>query len=63
MAFSSAQARVTDKGANAVDPDAQPGAQQAPAAGSTTDLQKAIQDPVASLISVPVQKNSNFAIG
>src|ERR1700760_1205894 len=31
--------------------------------GSTADLQKATQNPVASLISVPLQNNSNFGIG
>jgi len=38
---------------------------QAPAraGASTEDLQKATQNPVASLISVPVQNNSNFVIG
>lgn len=37
----------------------------APAAtnGSTEALQKATQNPVASLISVPIQNNSNFGIG
>jgi hypothetical protein len=30
---------------------------------STEDLQKAAQNPVASLISVPVQNNSSFGIG
>jgi hypothetical protein len=34
----------------------------APAA-STEDLQKATQNPVASLISVPIQNNNNFNIG
>jgi hypothetical protein len=34
-----------------------------PEAGSTEDLQKATQNPVASLISVPLQDNSNFGIG
>ena len=29
----------------------------------TADLQKAVQNPVASLISVPLQNNSNFSIG
>jgi hypothetical protein len=29
---------------------------------STADLQKALQNPVASLISVPVQNRSNFSI-
>src|SRR5215831_19454424 len=30
---------------------------------STEGLQKATQNPVASLISVPIQNNSNFDIG
>src|SRR5215469_11253119 len=30
---------------------------------STEDLQEATQNPVASLISVPLQNNSNFGIG
>jgi hypothetical protein len=33
------------------------------AAGGAQDLQKATQNPVSSLISVPVQNNSNFDIG
>src|SRR5689334_1372910 len=38
--------------------------QQAPPAGtSTEDLQKATQNPVASLISVPFQNNTDFNIG
>src|SRR5580692_10940615 len=36
-------------------------AQQAPAA--TADLQKEAQNPVAGLISVPVQNNTNFGVG
>jgi hypothetical protein len=40
----------------------QPAATPAPAA-STEDLQKATQNPVASLITVPIQNNSNFKIG
>ena len=32
-------------------------------ASATAGLQKAVQNPVASLISVPVQNNSNFNIG
>jgi hypothetical protein len=37
--------------------------QQKPAADDQTgDLQKAVQNPVASLISVPLQNNTNFAI-
>lgn len=38
-------------------------AQKEAAAGGTADLQKATQNPVASLISVPIQNNSNFGIG
>ncbi len=33
------------------------------ASANTNDLQKAVQNPVASLISVPVQNNNNFGIG
>ena len=36
---------------------------QAPKADAAADLQKAVQNPVASLISVPLQNNSNFGIG
>lgn len=32
-------------------------------AGGAADLQKAVQNPVASLISVPIQNNSNFGVG
>jgi hypothetical protein len=39
------------------------GQQQTPQAGGQGDLQKAVQNPVASLISVPIQNNSNFGIG
>jgi hypothetical protein len=35
--------------------------QEAPAA--TGDLQKAVQNPVAGLISVPIQNNTNFGVG
>ena len=41
----------------------QGGAPTGEAGGSTEDLQKATQNPVASLISVPLQNNSNFGIG
>jgi hypothetical protein len=41
----------------------QGGQPPAQAGASTEDLQKATQNPVASLISVPVQNNSNFGIG
>jgi len=34
-----------------------------PGANDTEGLQKAAQNPVASMISVPLQNNSNFAIG
>src|SRR5215469_8284192 len=42
---------------------AQDGPAQTEAGTSTEDLQKATQNPVASLISVPIQNNSNFGIG
>jgi hypothetical protein len=32
-------------------------------AAAAEELQKAVQNPVASLISVPVQNNSNFSVG
>ncbi len=35
----------------------------APAAGETASLAKAVQNPVASMISVPFQNNSNFGVG
>jgi hypothetical protein len=38
-------------------------ASSAGAGSSTEDLQKATQNPVASLISVPLQNNTNFGIG
>lgn len=38
-------------------------AQPEPAAGGAQDLQKATQNPVSSLISVPIQNNNNFGIG
>src|SRR6266849_6200135 len=37
-------------------------AQEKPAVGETEDLQKATQNPVASLISVPLQNNANFGV-
>jgi hypothetical protein len=41
-----------------------PGGQAPAQAGaSTEDLQKATQNPISSLISVPIQDNSNFGIG
>jgi hypothetical protein len=42
---------------------AQTSPQASPSATSTEDLQKAVQNPVASLISVPLQNNTNFNIG
>jgi hypothetical protein len=42
---------------------AQPPEQEKPTAEDTGDLQKATQNPVASLISVPLQNNTNFGIG
>lgn len=38
-------------------------AQPCPSAGGVGESQKAVQNPIASLISVPVQNNSNFGIG
>jgi hypothetical protein len=38
-------------------------AMQQSSMGSAGDLQRAVQDPVASLISVPIQNKSNFGIG
>ena len=47
-----------------VDPAAKaPAASATPAASDTAALAKATQNPVASLISVPLQNNSNFGIG
>jgi hypothetical protein len=40
-----------------------PAASATPAATDTAALAKATQNPVASLISVPLQNNSNFGIG
>src|SRR5258705_5653152 len=44
-------------------PEAQGGSKPAAAANETADLAKATQNPVASLISVPFQNNSNFGVG
>ena len=43
--------------------NAQTASAPAAAAASAGDLAKATQNPVASLISVPIQNNSNFAVG
>src|SRR5271170_6109294 len=40
----------------------QPPASAPPPDASTEDLQKATQNPVASLITVPIQNNSNFGV-
>jgi len=42
---------------------AQPPEQEKPTAENAGELQKATQNPVASLISVPIQNNTNFGIG
>ncbi len=42
---------------------AQSSEQEKPTAENAGDLQKATQNPVASLISVPIQNNTNFGIG
>jgi len=39
------------------------GTNEKPTSSAAGDLQKAVQNPVASLISVPLQNNSNFGIG
>jgi hypothetical protein len=52
-----AQDTPVDTGAKA------PGTAAQPAATDTAALAKASQNPVASLISVPLQNNSNFGIG
>jgi hypothetical protein len=44
-------------------PKAQAAASTPAAADDADDLAKATQNPVASLISVPIQNNSNFAVG
>jgi hypothetical protein len=45
-------------------PGTQLATEQTPAAATNTDaLRKAAQNPVASLISVPVQNNNNFGVG
>jgi hypothetical protein len=43
--------------------EAQGGAKPAAATNETADLAKATQNPVASLISVPFQNNTNFGVG
>src|SRR5947209_2484616 len=54
-----------DAGMRVAPEEAQGGPKPAPpaAADDTSDLAKATQNPVASLISVPLQNNTNFAIG
>ncbi len=49
--------------ARAQPPQAQPAAASVPAADNTDALRKQAQNPVASLISVPLQDNWNFNIG
>jgi hypothetical protein len=39
-----------------------PAQRSAEGGGNTENLQKATQNPVASLVSVPLQDNSNFGI-
>jgi hypothetical protein len=46
-----------------IDANAQGPPASAPAAGETANLAKATQNPVASLVSVPIQNNSNFDVG
>jgi hypothetical protein len=63
--FISAQTEAVGNGQNPPSSGPQEAAatQQAPSGGGAGDLQKAVQNPVASLISVPVQNSSNFGIG
>jgi len=42
---------------------AQAGSSTDATAAATAELQKAVQNPVANLISVPLQNNSNFGAG
>jgi hypothetical protein len=45
-------------------PGIQLGTEETPAAAASTDaLRKAAQNPIASLIGVPVQNNTNFNAG
>ena len=62
--FISAQteARGNEESPAASAPQAEAATQQGPSGGAAV-LQKAVQNPVASLISVPVQNSSNFGIG
>lgn len=57
----SAQASQTGAGGTASKQEQEE--DKAPAANSTESLQKATQNPVANLISVPLQNNANFDIG
>ncbi len=52
---------LTSSASTAANPTSDPGTSNQ--AGGAGDLQKAVQNPVASLISVPIQNNSNFGIG
>jgi len=52
-----------DAAVNFAPDEAQGGPKPAAAPNETGDLAKATQNPVASLISVPFQNNSNFGIG
>jgi len=61
--FISAQTEATGNEQNPVASGPQQAATQQTPAGGAGYLQKAVQNPVASLISVPVQNNSNFGIG
>jgi hypothetical protein len=64
-AFISAQTEATGNEETHPVPSGQQETAVAPQqpSGGAGDLQKAVQNPVASLISVPVQNNSNFGIG
>jgi hypothetical protein len=59
---SSSQDKPEAKPADKKSAKAKPEENEAPASAGTEALQKATQNPVASLISVPIQNNNNFSI-
>ena len=61
--FISAQTEATGNEQNPAASGPQQAATQQTPAGGAGYLQKAVQNPVASLIGVPVQNNSDFGIG
>ena len=63
LACSSLMAQESTPASDAQAPTAASGEGAEPAANSTAELQKATQNPVADLISVPLQNNTNLGIG